>query len=124
MARGGRRVTVYLPEATSAATLAHLRDNGQVALTCAVVATNVALSKTQLTKLAMMANTGAARAINPYHTNGDGDQVLTISTGAVARDVSLTSLGAIASEVVSDAILRAVTTATALPGWTAAERGA
>ena len=25
-----------------------------------------------------MTNTGAARAINPYHTNGDGDQVITI----------------------------------------------
>ena len=109
------------PKATAEAPLA---DQPFRATTLSVVATNVALSKTQLTKLAMMANTGAARAINPYHTNGDGDQVLTISTGAVARDVSLTSLGAIASEVVSDAILRAVTTATALPGWTAAERGA
>ena len=109
------------PKATAEAPLA---DQPFRATTLSVVATNVALSKTQLTKLAMMANTGAARAINPYHTNGDGDQVLTISTGAVARDVSLTSLGAIASEVVSDTILRAVTTATALPGWTAAERGA
>lgn len=41
-----------------------------------VIATNVALTKTELTKLAMMANTGAARAINPYHTQSDGDQIL------------------------------------------------
>ena len=68
----------------------------------------------------MMANTGAARAINPYHTQGDGDQVLAVSTGNVAPDVSLTALGAIASELVSDAIVRAARMATSVPGWTAA----
>ena len=119
-----RSVDVLRQDLQSKATVqAPLADQPFRATTLSVVATNVALSKTQLTKLAMMANTGAARAINPYHTNGDGDQVLTVSTGALVRDVSLTSLGAIASEVVSDAILRAATTATALPGWTAAERG-
>jgi L-aminopeptidase/D-esterase-like protein len=85
-----------------------------------VVATNVAVDKTQLTKLAMMANTGAARAINPYHTNGDGDQVLSVSTGTLKREVPLTVLGAIAAEVLADAIVRAVTTATGVPGWKAA----
>src|SRR2546427_493657 len=40
--------------------------------TLVVVATNVSFTKTELTKIAMMASTGAARAINPYHTNGDG----------------------------------------------------
>ena len=81
-----------------------------------MVATNVALSKTQLTKLAMMANTGAARAINPYHTQGDGDQVLAVSTGLSKANVSLTALGAIAAEVVADAILRAARMATSVPG--------
>lgn len=89
------------------------------ATTLSVVATNVALDKTQLTKLAMMANTGAARAINPYHTNGDGDQVLTLSTSAVDRSISLTTIGAIAAELVSEAILRAVRTATGVEGWQA-----
>src|SRR5206468_2232214 len=89
------------------------------ATTLAVVGTNAALTKTQLTKLAMMANTGAARAINPYHTQGDGDQVLAISTGLSNPGVSLTALGAIAAEVVADAIVRAVRTATSVPGWTA-----
>ena len=58
---------------------------GLRATTLGVVATNVSLTKTQLTKLAMMVNTGAARAINPYHTQGDGDQVVAISTGAKRR---------------------------------------
>jgi L-aminopeptidase/D-esterase-like protein len=89
------------------------------ATTLALVGTNVALTKTQMTKLAMMANTGAARAINPYHTQGDGDQVLAVSTGLSNASVSLTALGAIAAEVVADAIVRAVKMATSVPGWAA-----
>jgi L-aminopeptidase/D-esterase-like protein len=100
---------------------APLADDPLRATTLVVVATNVSLTKTQLTKLAMMVNTGAARAINPYHTQGDGDQVLAISTGAApASSASLTALGAIGAEVVADAIVRAVRTATSVPGWTAA----
>ena len=96
-----------------------LADHPFRATTLSVVATNVALDKTQLSKLAMMANTGAARAINPYHTNGDGDQVLTLSTGSSKSEASLTHLGAIAAEVLADAIGRAVKTATSVPGWAA-----
>ncbi len=101
------------------ANAAPLSDEPLHATTLSVVATNVALTKTALTKLAMMANTGGARAINPYHTQGDGDQVLAVSTGLVDRNVSLTAIGAIASEVVADAIGRAVRMATSVPGWTA-----
>lgn len=89
------------------------------ATTLTVIATNVALDKTSLTKLAMMTNTGAARAITPYHTNGDGDQVLTVSTNAVRPEVSLTALGAVAGELAADAILRAVEQATGLDRWPA-----
>jgi L-aminopeptidase/D-esterase-like protein len=70
--------------------------------------------------MAMMANTGPARAINPYHTQGDGDQVIALSTGLVKRDVSLTALGAVAAEVVADAIVRAVRNATGIAGWISA----
>ena len=59
---------------------AALDDQPFRATTLTIVATNVALDKTSLTKLAMMVNTGAARAINPYHTQGDGDQVIAVST--------------------------------------------
>jgi L-aminopeptidase/D-esterase-like protein len=83
------------------------------------VATNVALSKTELTKLAMMANTGAARAINPYHTQGDGDQLFAVSTGTLALNLSLTAVGAIAADLVADTIVRAARVATGLPGWPA-----
>lgn len=104
---------------TRGAANAPLADEPLRATTLAVVATNAALTKTQLTKLAMMANTGAARAINPYHTQGDGDQVLAVSTGRSKANVSLTAAGAIAAELVADAILRAARTATSVTGWTA-----
>lgn len=89
------------------------------ATTLTVIATNAALDKTSLTKLAMMTNTGAARAINPYHTNGDGDQVLTISTGRVKSSASLTAIGAVAAEAAAQAILRGVEQATGIDGWPA-----
>src|SRR5947208_6701642 len=89
------------------------------ATTLSVIATNAALTKTALTKLAMVANTGAARAINPYQTQNDGDQVLAVATGGSNSPISLTALGAIAAEVLADAIVRAVTLATSVPGWVA-----
>ena len=88
------------------------------ATTVSVVATNVALDKTRLTKLAMMANTGAARAVDPYHTEGDGDQVIALSTNALRRDdITLTMLGAAAAEALATAIVRGVLTARSIEGW-------
>ena len=58
-----------------------LQDDALRSTTLAVVATNVELTKTSLTKMAMMANCGAGRAIRPYHTTGDGDQLFAVSTG-------------------------------------------
>jgi L-aminopeptidase/D-esterase-like protein len=89
------------------------------ATTLGVIATNVSFTKTELTKLAMMANSGAARAIQPYHTQSDGDQMLAVSTGSLPASLSLTAFGAIAAEVVADAIVRAVLAATSVAGWTA-----
>ncbi len=96
-----------------------LDDQPFRATTLTVIATNVALDKTSLTKLAMMTNTGAARAITPYHTNGDGDQVLAVSTNAITPSVSLTALGAVAGDAAAQAILRGVQQATGVPGWPA-----
>lgn len=87
--------------------------------TIAVVATNVDFNKTQLTKIAMMANCGAARAISPYHTTGDGDQLFAVSTNKLKADVPLSAVGALAGEVVADAIVRAVKSASFVEGWPA-----
>jgi L-aminopeptidase/D-esterase-like protein len=97
---------------------AALEDPALHSTTLAVVATNVTHNKTALTKMAMMANCGAARAIRPYHTTGDGDQLFAISTARLERpDLPLTALGALAADVVADAIVRAVRAAASVEGW-------
>lgn len=98
-----------------------IHDPALRSTTLAVVATNVALTKTQLTKVAMMANCGAARAIRPYHTTGDGDQLFAISTRKLKRDdVNVTIVGTLAAEVIADAIVRGVLMASSVEGWPAA----
>ena len=102
----------------SSAPAGRLEDHALRSTTLVVVATNVELAKTPLTKLAMMANCGGARAIRPYHTTGDGDQLFAVSTGALARpDLQLTMLGALAADVVADAIVRGVRAARTVEGW-------
>ena len=84
--------------------------------TLAVVATNVTLEKTPLTKIAMMANCGAARAVRPYHTTGDGDSLFAVSTGRLSRpNLQLTVLGCACADVVAEAIVRGVRAAAAFP---------
>ena len=98
-----------------------LEDDALRSTTLGVVATNVTLNKTQLTKMAMMSNCGGARAIRPYHTTGDGDQLFAISTGALARpNMPLTVLGSLAADVLADAIVRGVRAAAGIEGWPAA----
>ena len=53
-----------------------------------VVATNVNFNKAEMTKIAMMANCGAARAIVPYHDDRDGDQLYALSTNKLKVNVS------------------------------------
>jgi L-aminopeptidase/D-esterase-like protein len=103
---------------------AALDDPAMRSTTLAVVATNVELNKTSLTKLAMMANCGAGRAIRPYHTTGDGDQLFAISTATVQRpDLPLTVLGALAADLIAEAIVRGVRAAAGVPGWPAVGGG-
>ncbi len=114
--------------ATLKRTLASGRPYGRVEIedpvlrstTLLVVATNVAYSKTELTKIAMMANSGGAWTIRPYHTTGDGDQLFAVSTGRLKADVPLSVTGALAAEVVAEAILRGVRAAKSVEGWPAA----
>ncbi|MGH9370872.1 MAG: P1 family peptidase [Vicinamibacterales bacterium] len=95
-----------------------LEDAPLRSTTLVVVGTNVTLAKTPLTKLAMMANCGGSRAIRPYHTTGDGDQLFAVSTGQLARpDLQLTVLGSLAADVVADAIVRGVRAAASVDGW-------
>jgi L-aminopeptidase/D-esterase-like protein len=85
--------------------------------TLAVVVTDAELSKPQARRLAMIAQTGFARAIYPVHAPMDGDVVFAAATGAKPIDplVDLTELGMVAANVVARAVARGVYTATALP---------
>ena len=88
--------------------------------TLGVVATNATLTKTQLTKVAEMAHDGFARAIFPSHTMGDGDTIFALATGAQSAPADVSRVGALAAQVVADAIVRAARQATSIPGYPAA----
>ena len=88
--------------------------------TLGVIATNVVLTKTQATKVAQMAQDGYARAISPVHTPADGDTIFAIATGAKTGNADVMRIGALAAEVMADAIVRAARQATGIPGYPAA----
>ncbi|MEJ2546736.1 MAG: P1 family peptidase [Gemmatimonadota bacterium] len=90
-----------------------------------VVATNAVLSKSEATMVARMAHDGLARAVWPAHTPWDGDALFVLSTGqssdaSMGPRADLTEVGALAADVVVEAILRAVRAAESLPGLPAA----
>ena len=88
--------------------------------TLGIVATNARLTQAEATKVARMAHDGFARAIDPAHTPADGDTVFALATGTHDAPVNLLTVGALAAEVTAEAVVRAVRTATGIPGWPAA----
>jgi len=88
--------------------------------TIGVVATNVTLTQAEATKVAQMAQDGLARTISPAHTPWDGDTLFALSTGEMTIAQPSFLAGAVAAEVVARAVVRAVQTATGLPGLPAA----
>jgi L-aminopeptidase/D-esterase-like protein len=84
--------------------------------TIGVVATNARLTKAQASRVALMADDGFARAINPSHTMGDGDTVFALATGTWNGEVNVTVIGQLAAEAMSEAIVRAVVRAQSLGG--------
>lgn len=85
--------------------------------TLAVVVTDAILTKPQAKRLAMLAQTGFARAIYPVHAPMDGDVVFAAATCTKPVDplVGLTELGMIAANVMARAIARGVYEAKGLP---------
>jgi L-aminopeptidase/D-esterase-like protein len=90
--------------------------------TLACIATDMALSRVELQRIAIMAQDGMARALRPSHAPFDGDIVFALSTAkresppAMPRAVLVTRLGALAADVLARAIARGVYAASALPG--------
>ena len=87
--------------------------------TIGVIATNAVLTKTQATKVAQMAHDGYARAIAPIHTLADGDTIFTLATGDKPGTADVSRIGALAADVMSEAILRAIRAATSIEGYPA-----
>ena len=79
--------------------------------TLGIIATNAALDRAQLHRLAVMAQTGLAMAIWPVHTPLDGDVVFAVSTGELELENPLSDLahlGAHAANTMARAIARGV----------------
>jgi L-aminopeptidase/D-esterase-like protein len=74
----------------------------------AVVATNATLTQAQARKMAQMAQDGLARVIVPAHTPYDGDTVFAMATGRQTAAPNLTVIGALAADVLAEAIVRGV----------------
>lgn len=88
--------------------------------TIGLVATDARLTKEEANKVAQMAHDGLAAAIRPVHTMFDGDTVFALGTGGAGKRGDVTVIGAIAAQVMSQAILRAVRAAQSLGGVPAA----
>lgn len=91
--------------------------------TLGVVATNAHLSKRETHRLAVLAQTGLARAIFPVHAPLDGDVVYALATGRDTRTnpwdpMRLTALGAMGASAMARSVARAVFHASPAPaGW-------
>ncbi len=84
--------------------------------TLGLVATNAALEKVQVAKVAQMAHDGLARAVNPVHTPADGDTIFALATGVSKVQVHHGMIGALAAEAMAQAIVRAAMSAETVLG--------
>ncbi|HEX4773588.1 MAG TPA: P1 family peptidase [Bryobacteraceae bacterium] len=74
--------------------------------TITLVVINCKLTFAELQRLAVQVHTSMARAIQPFHTDADGDTLFAVSTNEVNDPrMSAVNLGVLASEVAWDAVL-------------------
>jgi len=89
------------------------------ATTIAIIATDATLTKSEVKRLAHMADDGLARAIRPAHAAMDGDTVFALATQRrliTDRGFELAELSLAAADCLSRAIARGVYSATIPPG--------
>ncbi|HUZ12751.1 MAG TPA: P1 family peptidase [Caulobacteraceae bacterium] len=88
--------------------------------TLACVAVDLALTPSEMQRIAIMAQDGLARALRPAHSPFDGDVVFALATGARQAPTpgpsTVARAGAIAADCLARAIARAVFEATPWPG--------
>ena len=80
-----------------------------------VVATNAKFSKTELTRVAQMAQVGIARAVVPAHSLYDGDTIYALSAGS-HTGVEVTVVGALAAQLMGQAIVNGIMHAVGVDG--------
>ena len=85
--------------------------------TIGVVLTNAQLTKPQAHRLAVTTHDAYARSIKPVHTSHDGDCIFAMASGEVPADPDL--LAMMACEAMQQAIVNAITHATAAYGLAA-----
>ncbi len=115
---GGRGAPRSQPKGWPATKLGPARNT-----TIAIVATDLALTPAQCTRMAIAAHDGMARALVPSHTPMDGDLVFAAATGQRAGEGDLLMLGHAAATCLARAIARAVYLARpaagdVMPTWT------
>src|SRR5262249_18589442 len=111
---GGRGFPAKLP---AEALIPHTKGSARESTTLVVVATDAVLTKPQAERLAVMAQTGLARAIYPVHTPLDGDVLFAAATGHKPLPDplrALSRLGTAAANTVARAVARGVYEAQAL----------
>jgi L-aminopeptidase/D-esterase-like protein len=91
--------------------------------TIAVIATNAAMRKNEINKVAQMAHNGLALTLRPAHTMFDGDTIFALALGPRAERADEQSaalqtsmIGAAAATVLARAIVKAVRNASTLHG--------
>ncbi len=121
VAPGGSKFHNSMAHIASGGLLAQTRTRHEQGenTTIGLIATNAALTKTEMTKVAQMAHDGLARSINPVHTAADGDTIFAACTGTSKVKADTITIGAVAAEAMSNAIERAVLMAKSIPGYRA-----
>jgi len=88
--------------------------------TIGVVAANADWTQAQATKVAQMAHDGLARSIRPAHLPFDGDTIFALGTGGPTVDGKLLGqLGALAADVMAQAVVSAILHAENIEGYPA-----
>ena len=113
--RDGRIIAgAAFPDGRHADAVAYLTENPEAAVrprrgsftTLVAVATDAALTKTQCSVVARMAQAGLARAVHPCFTASDGDVVVALAGGT--EEATADAVGIVAAATVADAIRDAV----------------
>lgn len=115
-ATGTRSHSFYDYERAFAAGIAPETQSGNT--TISAIVTNVRLTQTELGQFAKQVHSSMHRGIQPFHTDMDGDTLFALTTDEISLPVSKasaagrlsvtsTALGALASEVMWDALLEA-----------------